>query len=227
MLPPASISACVTVWLAVYAQVSPTSRRLSLSPVVSATRVRLLMNGSLTVTPVSVWLPVFWTTNGVADHFARHVGAATRDGRVLGDVQRRVLNHRNRRVVGIRPGLVGVGRRRVDDRNARVNLCLRDGMAGGVRPGLANFKEVVVVAGRVGNPREVADERVAHRHAGQRLVAGVLDTNGVADHFACDVSRVARNAGVLDDVERRASGSPGSTRRRCPDRSRWSRPSPC
>jgi hypothetical protein len=61
MLFPLSISACVTVWLAVYAQVSPTSRRLSLSPVVSAIRVRLLMNGSLTVTPVSVWLPVFWT----------------------------------------------------------------------------------------------------------------------------------------------------------------------
>ena len=61
MLPPASISAWVTTWLPVYAQASPTSSRLSLSPTVSAIRVRLLMNGSLTVTPLRVWLAVFAT----------------------------------------------------------------------------------------------------------------------------------------------------------------------
>ena len=59
---PASSSACVTVWLAVYCQVSPTSNRLSwsVSPALKPpirTGASLVVNGSSTTTLAIAALP--------------------------------------------------------------------------------------------------------------------------------------------------------------------------
>ena len=60
------MSSCVTVWLAVYCQVSPALSWLSwlVSPTLKPalrTAARLLTDGSVTVMPVSAVLPVFET----------------------------------------------------------------------------------------------------------------------------------------------------------------------
>ena len=68
MLVPASSSAWVTVWLAVYCQVSPTSNKpsWSVSPTLKppeSTGASLVVNGSSTTTPAIAALPVLVTAS--------------------------------------------------------------------------------------------------------------------------------------------------------------------
>ena len=138
----------------------------------------------------------------VADHFACGVGGATGHGCVLGDVEARGLLHRDTRAVGIGPGLVGVGRRQVDDVAARIDLGLGNCVAGRVAPSLAYIE--FTVRGRCAvHQGQIADEGVRDDDAGESLVAGVLHGDGVADHFTSGVGSATRNGGVLGDVEAR------------------------
>ena len=105
MLAPASSSACVTVWLAVYCQVSPTSNRLSwsMSPTLKAAgqnrrlvgRERIVHHhaGNRRIARVG-------HRQRVADRLAGHVGRATRNRGVLLDVQDLALRNRHRGVGG-------------------------------------------------------------------------------------------------------------------------------
>ena len=103
-------------------------------------------NGSVTTTPVSVWLPVFCDRDRVVDHLAGRIGRAAPCTALLDDVQRRGLGHRHVGVVGVRPGLVAVGRGNVVKvavaAAVAVDLGLGDGVRGRVGPGLPDLEQV-------------------------------------------------------------------------------------
>ncbi len=73
-------------------------------------------------------------------------------------------------------------------------------MAGGVGPGLAHIQLAIGRSG-VSDQGEVADERIGHGDASERLVAGVLHADGVVDDFACSVGGATCDRSFLDDVQ--------------------------
>src|SRR4029453_182542 len=109
-------------------------------------------------------------------------------------------------VVAVGRSLVAVGSRDVDDVRPRVDFGLGHNVRGREPPGLAHFQQVVVVADQIGDAGQVADERIDHGDAGQRLVARVLDQDRIADHFTGDISRAAWNRRALYDFNRLGVG---------------------
>ena len=111
----ASISAWVTVCVAVNAQVSPTSSRPSLSPGGRRSRVRLRTNGSVDRHAGQRLVAGVLDRDRVADHSPATSAVPPRRRRVLDDVQRRRPAPPAPSVVGVGPRLIAVGGGGVDD----------------------------------------------------------------------------------------------------------------
>src|SRR6185369_6915270 len=109
----------------------------------------------------------------------------------------------NRGIVRIGKRLVAVRGRHVDDVRPRIDFGLGYGVSGRVGPGLTDFQQGIVIARDVGNPRQVADERIDDRDTGQRLVTRVLDAERVADDFTGEVGRTATDRGILHNIQSR------------------------
>ncbi len=138
--------------------------------------------------------------DGVVDDFTCSVGGAASNRGVLDDVQGGCLLYGNRSIVGVGASLARIGGGHVHDGCARVNLGLRDHVAGGVRPGLTHIQLTIGRSG-VSDQCEVADERIGHGDAGERLVAGVLHADGVVDDFTCSVGGAASDRRIFDDIQ--------------------------
>ena len=140
--------------------------------------------------------------DAVADDLASIVRCVAWNGGILDDVQRGILIDRDGSIIGVRSGLVGVGGGCVHDVGAGIDLGLGHGVAGGVVPGFAHI-EFTVGRGRIGHQLQVADERVCHGHAGQGLVSGVFNRDGVVDDFTGVVGVNTVHGRILDDVQAR------------------------
>ena len=128
----------------------------------------------------------------------------------LGDVQRCILYHRHRRVVGV-CGSVGTRRRRrVDDGGSGVELVLRHRMAGCVVPALAHIQQIVGVGvadieAAYQHRRLVGRERIADHHPGDRRIAArhkiVCHRQRVVDDVAHFVGDAVGHRRILLNVQ--------------------------
>ena len=114
--------------------------------------------------------------------------------RALHNLQQRGLADRDHERVGVGAGLVRVGRDRVAEVAARIQLSLSDRMRAAVDPGLAQVKLAVSIAvtGNIGRRRVTL--RIGDRDPGQGDIALVRDREPIRHNLTRSRDRARRRA---------------------------------